>query len=175
MRTLKRYASLIALTAAVSAPVAAFAQSGVNDIVIDKRGYPVTDKRGQCVITKWLVPHNACGQYAEARSYLVFFDFDRFTITPEAARILNTLAQETRGKKLRSVEVVGHADRSGSAKYNVALSKKRSQAVKNALVKIGFPKNLIKTLAKGESEPLVPTNDGVREPQNRRVEILINE
>lgn len=174
LRSVAKYVSMTALAAACAFP--ALAQSGVNDVVTDHRGAPVTDHRNQCVITKWMVNQNNCGEFAarEARSYLVFFDFNRYTITQEAARILYTLAEENKSVKVKHIDVIGHADRSGSVKYNMALSKKRANAVKNALVKIGFPAQIISTRAKGESEPLVPTRDGIREPQNRRAEIVVH-
>ena len=67
----------------------------------------------------------------------------------------------------------GHADRSGTVKYNLGLSKRRAEAVKKALVQLGITSNEIATVWKGEAEPLVQTKDGVREPQNRRVEIVL--
>lgn len=107
----------------------------------------------------------------ELPSYMVFFDWDRSDITTEANEIIAKAAREaSRGKMVR-IEVTGHADRSGSDKYNLKLSQKRADAVKRELEKIGVAGNEIVTFAKGEREPLVPTDDGVREPQNRRVEI----
>ena len=75
------------------------------------------------------------------------------------------------GKQAATLTVIGHADRSGSPKYNQGLSQRRANTVKGALVAEGIPGGSISTSAKGESEPLVPTADGVREPQNRRVHI----
>ena len=66
-----------------------------------------------------------------------------------------------------------HADRSGPENYNMALSLRRANAVKDALVREGVPATAISVVGKGETQPLVPTADGVREPQNRRVEIVI--
>jgi outer membrane protein OmpA-like peptidoglycan-associated protein len=70
--------------------------------------------------------------------------------------------------------VTGHADRSGSDAYNMALSLRRANAVKDQLVREGIAANQIVVVGRGESQPLVPTADGVREPQNRRVEIVLN-
>ena len=69
--------------------------------------------------------------------------------------------------------MAGHADRSGSAQYNQRLSQRRADAVAAELVARGVPRNIIMVSAYGESRPLVPTADGVREPQNRRVEIVL--
>jgi outer membrane protein OmpA-like peptidoglycan-associated protein len=72
-----------------------------------------------------------------------------------------------------TLSLVGHADRSGSTEYNDALSLKRAVSVKSALVQEGIAENSITVSGKGEGEPLVPTADGVREPQNRRVHISL--
>ena len=104
--------------------------------------------------------------------YLVFFDFDRSDITPEADRIIRAAADAYKaGATSMAVGVVGHADRSGTDAYNQRLSERRANAVRARLTQYGVPANQIRTSGRGESEPLVPTADGVREPQNRRVEI----
>lgn len=67
----------------------------------------------------------------------------------------------------------GHTDTAGSANYNMARSLRRASSVKNALVKEGVPATSITVVGCGETALLVPTKDGVREPQNRRVEIVV--
>ncbi|MDB5366797.1 MAG: hypothetical protein JWM77_2724 [Rhodospirillales bacterium] len=106
------------------------------------------------------------------RSYLVFFDFDRSDLTPEASNIVRTAADNAKSGNVTRIEVTGHADRSGSDQYNLRLSQRRAQTVQAELVRDGIPADQISVQAKGESQPLVPTADGVREPQNRRVEIV---
>lgn len=110
---------------------------------------------------------------AVVRSYLVFFDWDRSNLTPEAQRIVQTAAQNARSAAVTRINVTGHADRSGSPQYNVGLSRRRAEAVAAELVRSGINRNEIAIFARGEAEPLVPTPDGVREPQNRRVEIVL--
>ena len=70
-------------------------------------------------------------------------------------------------------EVAGHADGSGSPQCNQRLSLRRADAVAAELMAHGISLNEITVSAYGESRPLVPTADGVREPQNRRVEIVL--
>jgi outer membrane protein OmpA-like peptidoglycan-associated protein/outer membrane protein W len=106
------------------------------------------------------------------RSYLVFFDFDRSDLTPEAVNIVRTAASNAKSGNVTRIEVTGHADRSGSDAYNLRLSQRRAQTVQAELVRDGIAADQIAIFAKGESQPLVPTPDGVREPQNRRVEIV---
>jgi outer membrane protein OmpA-like peptidoglycan-associated protein len=110
-------------------------------------------------------------QLPRPEEFLVFFDFDSAKLTPEALDILKSAANvATKGNYKRFV-LTGHADRSGSTEYNLALSQRRADAVKKELLALGLPGGEIATEAKGESVPLVPTADGVQEPQNRRVEI----
>jgi OOP family OmpA-OmpF porin len=107
------------------------------------------------------------------RNYLVFFDFDKSVVTPEAQSIIQQAAAAAKQGRSVRIELTGHADRAGSDKYNMALSQRRADAVRDQLVKQGLPVNAIGVAAKGESTPLIPTADGVREPQNRRVEIIL--
>ena len=111
-------------------------------------------------------------QPAAARSFIVFFDFDRADLTPRAREIIGQAAQASRTGTTR-IEVAGHADRSGTPQYNQGLSQRRANNVAAELVRLGVARNAISVAAFGESRPLVPTADGVREPQNRRVEIVL--
>jgi len=103
--------------------------------------------------------------------FIVFFDWDRSDITPQAAAILDNAASAYQQTGQAQVVLAGHADRSGSAQYNVGLSQRRADAVRSYLAGRGVPDGAITSEAFGESRPLVETADGVREPQNRRVEI----
>lgn len=111
---------------------------------------------------------------AMAKSYLVFFDFDQSSLTPEGQRIVRTAAMNARDAAVTRVDVTGHTDRAGSNSYNAQLSKRRAQMVKRELVANGVRERDIVIYAKGETQPLVPTPDGVRDQQNRRVEIVLN-
>ena len=106
-----------------------------------------------------------------AGPFIVFFDWNKSDITPEAATILDNAAQAFTTSGSASVMLAGHADKSGSPAYNVGLSQRRADAVKSYLAGKGISDGSITTEAFGESRPLVETADGVREPQNRRVEI----
>ena len=103
--------------------------------------------------------------------FIVFFDWDKDEITPAAAAILDNAASAYQQTGRASVTLAGHADRSGSDAYNVGLSQRRANNVRSYLAGRGVPDGSITTEAFGESRPLVDTADGVREPQNRRVEI----
>ena len=103
--------------------------------------------------------------------FIVFFDWDKSDITAEAASILDNAANAYAPTGQARVQLAGHADKSGGDQYNVGLSQRRADAVKAYLAGKGVPDSAIATEAFGESKPLVDTADGVREPQNRRVEI----
>lgn len=107
------------------------------------------------------------------RSYLVFFEFDKSALTPDARRIVETAARTAGNVDVTRIDVTGHTDRSGSARYNMQLSRKRAETVRSELIRNGVAESDIAIYAKGENELLVPTSDGVREAQNRRVEIVI--
>jgi OOP family OmpA-OmpF porin len=103
--------------------------------------------------------------------FIVFFEWDKSDITPEAASILDNAISQYANCGNAQVMLAGHADKSGSAKYNVGLSQRRADAVKAYFVAHAVPDSVISEQAFGESKPRVDTADGVREVQNRRVEI----
>ena len=108
-----------------------------------------------------------------ARTYLVFFDWDRAELTARAREIIAEAAANAPRVQTTRIEVAGHADRSGTPQYNQRLSERRAEAVAAELLRRGIPRSGIVVTAFGESRPLVATADGVREPQNRRVEIVL--
>jgi OmpA-OmpF porin, OOP family len=109
---------------------------------------------------------------AIARNYMVFFDFDKSDLTVDAKQTLDSVARDAKAGNIAAVNVTGHADRSGSDQYNVALSQRRAESVRGYLVSLGLAAGTVGIDGKGESEPLVGTADGVREPSNRRAVII---
>ena len=103
--------------------------------------------------------------------YIVFFDWDKSNLTPAATTVLDNAVSQYANCGMAKVMLAGHADRSGSDKYNVGLSQRRNATVKAYLTGKGISDSVITTQAFGESKPLVATADGVRENQNRRVEV----
>ncbi|MDA1325469.1 MAG: OmpA family protein [Proteobacteria bacterium] len=108
-----------------------------------------------------------------SRNFLVFFDLNKADLTSLAQKIIGSAAAEAKRAGNVRLRVTGHADRSGTPQYNQRLSMRRANAVRQRLQRLGIAANDIAVIAKGESEPLVATADGVREPQNRRLEILL--
>jgi len=103
--------------------------------------------------------------------YIVFFDWDKSDITPEAASILDSAVTAYANCANVPIMLAGYADRSGTPKYNQGLSERRNASVRAYLSSRGIADGAITGQGFGENNPRVPTADGVRELQNRRVEI----
>ncbi|MCQ9156246.1 OmpA family protein [Acidomonas methanolica] len=116
---------------------------------------------------------------APARTYLVFFDWDRTELTPHARDIVAKAAQSSTRTSVTRIEVDGYTDNSAAhpgprgAAYNMKLSVRRAMTVKAELIRDGVPGGIITTQGFGETHPLVVTGPDTREPQNRRVEIIL--
>ncbi|NKB43756.1 MAG: outer membrane beta-barrel protein [Alphaproteobacteria bacterium] len=105
--------------------------------------------------------------------FIVFFDWDKSSLTTTAQNIVKDAQEYADREGAVQITATGHADRSGSSAYNISLSERRARAVRAELIRLGIPENEIVFVWNGEDANLVPTADGVREPQNRRVEIVI--
>jgi len=106
-------------------------------------------------------------------SFMVFFDWDRANLSEQALTTIRQAANAYKQKGNARVTATGHTDTSGTEAYNMALSLRRANAVKDALVREGVPATNISVVGRGEQGLLVQTGPNVREPQNRRVEIVI--
>lgn len=109
------------------------------------------------------------------KSYLVFFDFNKSDLTSQAVEIVDTAAKNAATAKVTQLTVTGHTDTVGSDAYNMRLSRRRAESVAAQLEKDGIPSGEIAIVARGKRDLLVPTADGVREPQNRRVQIVYSD
>jgi iron complex outermembrane receptor protein len=109
------------------------------------------------------------------KSYLVFFDFNKSDLTPQAVQIVDQAASTAGPAHATQLTVTGHTDTVGSDAYNMRLSRRRAESVAAQLEKDGISASGIEIVAKGKRDLLVPTADGVREPQNRRVQILYDD
>ena len=108
---------------------------------------------------------------APPKLFIVFFDWDQATVTPEGMQVVQQAAAAYRGGRSVRLQVTGYTDRSGSPGYNQRLSERRAAAVAKELGGMGVPQSDMIVSGRGENDNRVPTADGVREPQNRRVEI----
>ena len=163
-----------------------FVISGTGDVYLSDAGY---DNTGRFVYMKFDVkfgaetpaPKEAAAYTPPApapvvaavpHSYLVFFDFNKSDLTPQATQIVDQAAANAETTKVTQLTVTGHTDTVGSDAYNMRLSRRRAESVAAELEKKGIPSSEIEIVAKGKRDLLVPTADGVREPQNRRVQIV---
>ena len=105
--------------------------------------------------------------------YRVFFAFDRANLTDADRQMIIQAVDDYHRTGTAQITATGHTDTSGSAAYNLELSQRRAEAVASELIRQGVPATDIVTIGRGEEDLLVPTADGVREPRNRRVEIVI--
>ena len=110
---------------------------------------------------------------APTKTYLVFFDWDKYNLTPRATQIIAQAASDSHTAQTTTINVSGYTDTSGTPTYNQGLSERRAKAVAAQLVSDGVSQSEIEIHAYGETHLLVPTGPGVREPQNRRVEIVL--
>lgn len=109
----------------------------------------------------------------DGEPFRVFFDWGKPELTRDAETILGEAVAVYQRSPGSRVEIAGHADRSGPATHNIGASRRRAEAVRDWLLQRGIPAIAIAVAAHGESRPIIPTEDGVREAQNRRVEIHI--
>jgi len=100
--------------------------------------------------------------------FAVFFDFDRYALTPEAREVVHRAVDVAQETGMVRIKITGHTDTVGSASYNMRLSIRRARAVKDEMVQDGLSPGQILIEGRGFHDPLVPTGPGVREPQNRR-------
>ncbi|MGD2132400.1 MAG: outer membrane beta-barrel protein [Maricaulaceae bacterium] len=105
--------------------------------------------------------------------FIVYFGWDESSLTSQATQTIATAAQRAQTCDITRVSIEGHTDSSGDAGYNVRLSERRARVVRDELVRRGVPASVIAIEARGESDPAVATGDNVREPQNRRSEVVI--
>ncbi len=110
---------------------------------------------------------------ASDQTYLIFFDWDKTDLTPKAEQIISEAAASSQSRAVTTIAVSGYTDTSGRADYNQALSERRADAVAAQMVSDGVSRSEIEIHAFGATHLLVPTGPGVREPQNRRVEIIL--
>jgi outer membrane protein OmpA-like peptidoglycan-associated protein len=106
-------------------------------------------------------------------SFTLFFLEGSDELTPESKADVAKVFDELRRRPVADVVVIGHTDRVGKVEDNDALARKRADKVRGDLIGQGVMMDNIQAAGRGEREPLVPTADEVREPRNRRVEILV--
>lgn len=147
-----------------------FLKSGTKDPVsVGKCADAASRMRGAVIAAA--PPEGPPPQPCNTGPYIVFFDWDQWAITEEAVQILDSAISANAACSNAPINIAGYADRSGSDSYNQALSARRAEAARAFMTSRNVGATAITTEAFGENNPRVPTADGVRELQNRRVEI----
>lgn len=103
--------------------------------------------------------------------YYAFFDWSKTSLTADAAAALDNAAAAYQQVRGACVELIGRSDRSGPASRNLRTSRQRAEAARAHLIRRAVPPDAIRITALGERQPIIPTANGVREAQNRSVEI----
>ena len=107
-------------------------------------------------------------------TYIVLFDFDKYNIRSDAQAVINQVLADAAAKGVPvNISAIGHTDTVGTEDYNMALSLRRADSVREALIAGGVDPNAITVAGRGESELAVPTPDETYEQANRRVEIVL--
>lgn len=117
-----------------------------------------------------LAASSAAAQWGDAGPTLLFFDWGKSELSGDAKASLDKVAEYYR-QAARPMTIDGHSDRSGADASNLASSRRRARIVRDYLVERGVPGDAMSVRAYGETWPIIATADGVREVQNRRVEI----
>jgi outer membrane protein OmpA-like peptidoglycan-associated protein len=107
------------------------------------------------------------------REFILYFDFDAATLTPDAQSVARQAAVYATQWRSSNVTVVAHTDTSGSVDYNRRLSERRAGAAAAQLISDGVPAGTLGVSSKGEEEPAVQTGDGVKEQLNRRAVVIV--
>lgn len=105
--------------------------------------------------------------------FTLYFEENTIRLTAESEPVLQALLAEVSRRPGADVQIIGHSDRLGSDDDNDALSLQRAREIREMLIARGLDPAATRASGRGEREPLVATDDGVREPRNRRVEVLV--
>ena len=110
---------------------------------------------------------------SRAASFTLYFVEGKDEFTEESRLVVDRILSEIALRPVPDVLVVGHTDLVGSDPFNDALGQQRAETVRSALIRLGIPQSDIHAISRGKRAPAVPTADGVAEPRNRRVEIIV--
>ena len=155
-------------------PVIAHEHEEMCGPVVDGDGEAVLQSDGDILLHGGSFPcppGEVTAEPADPVSGIVLFDFDVDVPNGEGETALQEIIADLRERAPDRVNVGGHADRAGTEPYNQGLSQRRANNVAKRLIAGGVDASSVTIEAFGETQPVVQTDDGVREPANRRVEI----
>ena len=108
-----------------------------------------------------------------AATFTLYFVEGKDEFTAESKTVVDQILSEIAKRPVPDVLVVGHTDAVGSDPYNDALGQQRAETVRAAMIRLGIPPGDIRAISRGKRALAIPTADGVAEPRNRRVEIIV--
>lgn len=170
--------SMLALIAALAA-----CSSGVklNDVPVEDKSASAVNGGananaigmgvGQNNVSGVLTDKSAGAGMGPAGSHIVFFDYDSFTLKPEARAVVENHAKFLQANKQRKATLEGHTDERGGREYNLALGQKRAEAVRQAMALLGVSEAQVEAVSFGKEKPLDSGSDEASLAKNRRVEI----
>ncbi|HEX8949944.1 MAG TPA: OmpA family protein, partial [Dissulfurispiraceae bacterium] len=109
----------------------------------------------------------------EPVSFLLYFLYDSTQLTAESNASIRDVLSLVRSREFCEISIIGHTDTLGSDAYNMKLSSRRAEAVGNVLLSHGIRSDQVELSYHGKRDPLIPTGNNVREPRNRRVEVIV--
>jgi len=110
---------------------------------------------------------------ARANRFTLYFVEGNEVLTDESKQIVDKTLAEIAARPVPDVLVVGHTDAVGTHAANDVLGLQRAEAIRAELIRLGLARESVQAISRGKREPAVPTADGVAEPRNRRVEIVV--
>ncbi|HTP47095.1 MAG TPA: OmpA family protein [Casimicrobiaceae bacterium] len=155
-------------------------KQGDKEVVLDKpyaaahptplgpRGYESSPQEVQARFGTTLA-----AQPSRPASFTLYFVEGKDEFTDESKQVVDKILAEIAARPVPDVLVVGHTDTVGNDQANDALGQQRAEAVRAALIRLGIPSEDVHAISRGKRELAVPTPDGVAEPRNRRVEIIV--
>jgi outer membrane protein OmpA-like peptidoglycan-associated protein len=145
----------------------AYASSrAVDGREVDRAPVPADEVRREFGATLDAIP-------ARPAKFTLYFVTGTDELTDESKVELQGVLEELRRRPAPDIQVIGHTDTVGNPADNDALSLQRAQTMRQTMLPLGIPPERIRAFGRGERELLIPTEDGVDEPRNRRVEINV--
>ena len=161
-------------------PTAVTVRQANTEIVLD-RPYAAAKVASQSLDAYQSSPQEVEAQFGRAlaaqpmraETFLLYFVEGKDEFTDESKRLVDKVLAEVARRPVPDVLVVGHTDTVGTDQVNDALGMRRAETVRAALIALGVPASDVQAISRGKRAPAVPTGDGVAEPRNRRVEIIV--
>lgn len=161
-------------------PSAVVVRDGGGEVVLDKP-YAATTRSAGGKDTYQSSADDVRARFAQSlaaqpprpSNYVLYFEAGGNVLTAESQAAMVSIRQEIAQRAASEVMVIGHTDRVGSAEANDRLSRKRAESLRDLLIESGIAADKLEAVGRGERDPLVPTDDDVDEPRNRRVEISV--